>query len=177
MQNVMGEIAVITAQALQRIYGEVCTTDVTVETPPDIAMGDFAVPCFPFARQYKTSPAVIAQAVAAQLQADGMLGTWEAAGPYVNVRVQSQILFGAAIQPLQPLASTGRQVMVEYLSPNTNKPLHVGHVRNGVTGMSVASLLAFAGDDVVRTEVVNDRGVHICKSMLAWQRWDLHHCI
>lgn len=171
MQNVMGEIAVITAQALQRIYGEACTTDVTVETPPDIAMGDFAVPCFPFARQYKTSPAVIAQAVAAQLQADGMLGTWEAAGPYVNVRVQSQILFGAAIQPLQPLASTGRQVMVEYLSPNTNKPLHVGHVRNGVTGMSVASLLAFAGDDVVRTEVVNDRGVHICKSMLAWQRW------
>src|SRR6202000_1803153 len=63
----------------------------------------------------------------------------------------------------------GKKVMVEYSSPNTNKPLHLGHIRNNLLGYSVAGILKAAGYDVVKTNLVNDRGIHICKSMLAWQ--------
>jgi arginyl-tRNA synthetase len=63
----------------------------------------------------------------------------------------------------------GKKVMVEYSSPNTNKPLHLGHVRNNLLGYSVAQILAAAGYEVVKANLVNDRGIHICKSMLAWQ--------
>ena len=65
----------------------------------------------------------------------------------------------------------GKKVMVEYSSPNTNKPLHLGHVRNNLLGYSVAEILKADGYEVVKTNLVNDRGIHICKSMLAWQRF------
>lgn len=65
----------------------------------------------------------------------------------------------------------GKKVMVEYSSPNTNKPLHLGHVRNNLLGFSVAEILAAAGYEVIKTNLVNDRGIHICKSMLAWQKF------
>jgi len=67
--------------------------------------------------------------------------------------------------------SNGRKVMVEYSSPNTNKPLHLGHVRNNLLGYSVAELLKASGSEVFKVNLVNDRGIHICKSMLAWQKW------
>jgi arginyl-tRNA synthetase len=69
------------------------------------------------------------------------------------------------------IAPTGKKVMVEYSSPNTNKPLHLGHVRNNLLGYSVAELLKSNGSEVFKVNLVNDRGIHICKSMLAWQRW------
>ncbi|MEG0033572.1 MAG: arginine--tRNA ligase, partial [Mucinivorans sp.] len=68
-------------------------------------------------------------------------------------------------------APTGRTVMVEYSSPNTNKPLHLGHVRNNLLGYSVAKILQAAGNKVMKVNLVNDRGIHICKSMIAWQRY------
>ena len=67
------------------------------------------------------------------------------------------------------LPSTGRRIMVEFSSPNTNKPLHLGHVRNNLLGASISNLLKAAGNEVIKTTLVNDRGVHICKSMYAWQ--------
>ena len=67
------------------------------------------------------------------------------------------------------LPSTGRRIMVEFSSPNTNKPLHRGHVRNNLLGASISNLLKAAGNEVIKTTLVNDRGVHICKSMYAWQ--------
>jgi len=69
------------------------------------------------------------------------------------------------------IRSNGKKVMVEYSSPNTNKPLHLGHVRNNLLGYSVAELLKADGYDVFKVNLVNDRGIHICKSMLAWQKW------
>ncbi|MCA6439156.1 MAG: arginine--tRNA ligase, partial [Chitinophagaceae bacterium] len=66
-------------------------------------------------------------------------------------------------------ALTGERVMVEYSSPNTNKPLHLGHLRNNFLGKSIANILSFTGKDVIKTCIVNDRGIHICKSMIAWQ--------
>ena len=62
-----------------------------------------------------------------------------------------------------------KAVMVEYSSPNTNKPLHLGHIRNNLLGYSVAEIIAAAGNTVYKTQIINDRGIHICKSMLAWK--------
>ncbi|MYE91154.1 arginine--tRNA ligase, partial [Candidatus Poribacteria bacterium] len=99
--------------------------------------------------------------------------------PYLNVNIHNHILFGIVCdenaQQEERLGNTdmgqGQRVMVEYLSPNTNKPLHLGHIRNGVLGMGVSNLLEATGHTVVKANLVNDRGVHICKSMLAWQKW------
>lgn len=70
---------------------------------------------------------------------------------------------------IKPALSSGKQIMLEYSSPNTNKPLHLGHIRNNLLGYSVASILKTQGHNVVKVNIINDRGIHICKSMLAWQ--------
>jgi arginyl-tRNA synthetase len=77
----------------------------------------------------------------------------------------SQLDFGFAVPNSKPM------VMVEYSSPNTNKPLHLGHLRNIFLGYSVAEILKVAGHSVVKTQIINDRGIHICKSMLAWLKY------
>ena len=69
------------------------------------------------------------------------------------------------------LPEKGETIMVEYSSPNTNKPLHLGHVRNNLLGYSVAQILKAAGYNVIKTQIINDRGIHICKSMLAWEKF------
>ena len=90
-------------------------------------------------------------------------------GAFVNVRLADPFLMSRAGLP--PPAPKGRRVMVEYASPNTNKPLHLGHLRNIFLGESVARILTAAGNRVVRTQVINDRGIHICKSMVAYRRY------
>ena len=100
-------------------------------------------------------------------------------GPYVNYKVNNSVYFGSILSEViekgdlfgSSKIGLGQKVMVEYLSPNTNKPLHLGHLRNGSLGMSVSNILSFNGYDVVKSNLVNDRGVHICKSMLAWKKW------
>ncbi len=72
---------------------------------------------------------------------------------------------------VKPVGANSKTIMIEYSSPNTNKPLHLGHIRNNVLGFSVAEILKANGNKVIKTNIVNDRGIHICKSMLAWQRW------
>lgn len=155
---------------------------VVAEVPPKPELGDFGFPLFPFAKALRKAPPAIAQAVAAALAADPEargLGEAFAEGPYVNVRVAK----GAAVarvlrEALDPASSFGRpgtlagkRVMVEFSSPNTNKPLHLGHLRNDVLGESVSRILAACGADVRKVCVINDRGVHICKSMLAYSKF------
>ena len=77
----------------------------------------------------------------------------------------------SAAEDFGTLPPTGKRVMIEFSSPNTNKPLHLGHIRNNLLGWSVSKLLEANGHEVIRVNLVNDRGIHICKSMLAWLRW------
>ena len=70
-----------------------------------------------------------------------------------------------------PVCEEAETVMIEYSSPNTNKPLHLGHIRNNLLGCSVCNIIEATGKKVIKTNLVNDRGIHICKSMLAWQKW------
>jgi arginyl-tRNA synthetase len=115
----------------------------------------------------------------AEISADDVIDSVSVVNAYVNFKVKNnayfEAIFSEAISQGDEYGKTmdgaGQRVMVEYLSPNTNKPLHLGHMRNGSLGMSIARILAFCGSEVVKANLVNDRGVHICKSMLAWQRF------
>jgi arginyl-tRNA synthetase len=159
--------------------------------PPKPEMGDLALPAFPIAKRLGLPPPAAAARWAEMVRAElerpaGRLASLQIpvtrvqpAGPYLNITLEPAAmarlvtatiaergeLYGNAPHP------TGQTVMVEYSSPNTNKPLHLGHIRNGLLGMGISNLLEAAGDRVIRVSLVNDRGIHICKSMLAYQRW------
>ncbi len=166
------------AAAAQKIYNQP-PDGLEIGFPPTTDLGHFAVGCFPLAKQYRKSPAEIARKLAENMAADDVLQKAIATGPYLNLTVSPAILFGNISSEIisadntygESSAGRNQRVMVEYLSPNTNKPLHLGHLRNGALGMSVARLYESTGHWVVKANLINDRGVHICKSMLAWQRW------
>ena len=166
------------AASAQKIYNQI-PDGLEIGFPPSTDLGHFAVGCFPLAKQFRKSPAEIARNIAENLTPDDVLQKATATGPYLNLTVSPAKLFGDLCSEIISAdnsygeSSVGRdkRVMVEYLSPNTNKPLHLGHLRNGALGMSVAKLYELTGHWVVKANLINDRGVHICKSMLAWQRW------
>ena len=148
-------------------------------TPKDPSMGDLCFPCFPMARVLRKAPKVIAEEVAAALSPDEVIVETTAVNGYVNLRLNPCALFSVALgQVLREgdrfgagQADGGQHWMVEYSAPNTNKPLHLGHLRNNLLGAAIARILDFYGHRVTRINLINDRGVHICKSMLVYQRW------
>lgn len=152
-----------------------------VETPPSTEKGDIAFPMFPFARILKRNPAEIAGDVARHLQnAAGEEGAEvRTIGPYVNVFLDRASVFIDVVNTVLAAGSSygdggslaGTRVMIEFSCPNTNKPLHLGHLRNDALGESTARILAATGAEVRKVNLINDRGIHICKSMLAYQRF------
>ena len=176
--SIKNEILTAVAAACQNQFGQKPEA-LKLGYPPQVELGDFTVECFPLAKQFRQNPAQIAQAIAAEIEPNESIQSVRAVGPYLNVKIYNHVLFGNVcneiVQQGKNLGNTnmgyGQRVMVEYLSPNTNKPLHLGHIRNGVLGMGVSKLLEATGYTVVKANLVNDRGVHICKSMLAWRKW------
>lgn len=156
--------------------------DVTLSPAPDHVDANFAFACFPLAKAWRANPAKIAGELAEALEVgegDEVLSRVEAAGPYVNLTLRHEtvgrrVLDAVGDESRIAFGDSERQadevVMMEYVSPNTNKPLHLGHVRNAVLGRSVANLVASQGAKVWRSDIINDRGIHIAKSMVAYSR-------
>jgi len=149
-----------------------------VEIPPSDDLGDYAFPCFSLSRLLRKNPAQIAADLKAKIGPDdGLVKSGvrvESTGGYLNFFIDKRQLAESTLRQCAD-ASFGRgaaagRVVVEFASPNTNKPLHLGHLRNMSIGDSVARILAHCGCEVFRTSINNDRGVHICKSMLAYER-------
>ena len=138
--------------------------------------GDYTVVVFPLLRISHASPVATGEAIGNWLvQNCPEVEKFNAVQGFLNISLSNvywQNVLGsiASDKSFGQLSSTGKRVMVEFSSPNTNKPLHLGHVRNNLLGSSVSDLLKAAGDEVIKTTLVNDRGVHICKSMYAWQK-------
>ena len=137
--------------------------------------GDFALNCFRLAR-FCGGPAAAAEAVAGFLRGHADVEAVEVVKAFVNVTLRPAALcrdsvanVGALLDSARLEESARRRILIEYSAPNTNKPQHLGHVRNNTLGMSLASLLKRVGHDVIEINLVNDRGIHICKSMLAWK--------
>ncbi len=159
----------------------VAPESIVVQNAPNPEMGDLGAPMFAFAKALRMAPPQIAAGLVEKIT-DKSLGEFIAVGPYVNVKLDKS---GAASPILKAIKSqgdsygstgsdgkkplAGRRVMIEFSSPNTNKPLHLGHVRNDALGESVSRILKAAGADVYKVDLINNRGVHICKSMLAYK--------
>jgi len=152
--------------------------DKLLEIPPDPSLGDYAFPCFGLAKQLKKAPVAIAAELVAKIKPCGVISSVKAVGPYINFFVDKNKLAEHVLADILKCsvcygsgAVKQEKVMIEYPAPNTNKPLHLGHVRNMLLGNAVCNMLGFAGYTAIPINYVNDRGVHICKSMLAYKKW------
>ncbi|MEC5173406.1 arginine--tRNA ligase [Chryseobacterium nepalense] len=137
--------------------------------------GDFTIVTFPLVKQLKKNPETIGtelgQALTEQTE---LLESFNVVKGFLNVKVKNQFFidnFSALAENFDTVEKKDSTVMVEYSSPNTNKPLHLGHIRNNLLGFSVSQILEEAGYEVIKTQIINDRGIHICKSMLAWEKF------
>lgn len=137
-----------------------------LERPP-AELGDFAFPCFSLAKKLKKMPTLIAEEIAEQCR-DELFSRVEAKGPYVNFFLTQQAWLQTLNTPLTRELEK-ETVLLEFPSPNTNKPLHLGHVRNMILGSTMAEILTASGKKAVKVNLNNDRGVHICKSMIAYK--------
>jgi arginyl-tRNA synthetase len=152
---------------------------IKLDAPPNKEMGDFAFACFPLAKLLRQGPPQIAQKLAATIKPKGLLKEVKVVGPYLNFFVDYASFFENICSEIlthpenvgQSDIGQGEKILIEYSAPNTNKPLHLGHIRNNLLGMTVGNLLKACGYDVVLVNLVNDRGIHICKSMLAYQQF------
>ncbi len=149
----------------------------SIEQPPDEKLGDFSFPCFALAKELKKSPVEIAKILAEHItKLPPIISSVTATGPYVNFFLDPKVIMRKLLRTerLDPRLLRNdkkkKTVVIEYVSPNTNKPLHLGHIRNATLGDSVARLNEYEGKRIIRTCLVNDRGIHICKSMVAYQR-------
>lgn len=175
---------------LQRMYEESghegMLSPVVLQVPPKPEIGDLAFPLFAYAKAFSKAPNVLAQELSARVNAlDGDFGANKpdgeafALGPYMNVRVNMDSVVSQMYGKIKSSgASYGhsnlledRKVMIEFSCPNTNKPLHLGHVRNDCIGQSMSQILKACGANVMKVNLINNRGVHICKSMLAYQKF------
>ncbi|MDA3893994.1 MAG: arginine--tRNA ligase [Salinivirgaceae bacterium] len=141
--------------------------------------GDFTLVVFPFLKIAKKGPEQAAQAIGEELEKNvDEISNFNVVKGFLNLKLTDAywVDFLNAISKQEKFGivapeTSGKTIMVEYSSPNTNKPLHLGHIRNNLLGYSVAEILKANGHKVLKVNLVNDRGIHICKSMLAWQKW------
>ena len=163
-------------QAVSQIY-DVSLPSIEFQPTRKDFEGDVTVVVFPMLRHIKGNPVQIGEQVGAYLEKElamvtgfnvvkGFLNLVISDAYYLNFfnGIRENISFGIA-------TASDDAILVEYSSPNTNKPLHLGHIRNNLLGYSVAEILKASGKKVYKTQIINDRGIHICKSMLAWQRF------
>lgn len=154
---------------------------VHVGTPPNPEFGDISITCFGLAEKLGRPKETnfVADQLAMAIPSTARIASVSAAGPYVNITLNRKTISGPAIETILAEGKrygcnrtlAGKTFMVEYLSPNTNKPLHLGHLRNGVIGTTVARLLEACGATVLKVNNINDRGIRIIKSMLSYLKF------
>ncbi|MDP6717902.1 MAG: arginine--tRNA ligase, partial [Pirellulaceae bacterium] len=151
--------------------------DIAVDPCPADMTGDITINCFRLAKALRRKPDDIAEDVTAFCNNHEDVTSAERIKAFVNVTLTNASLFRdtfpntAALLPRNVIADDEKErFLVEYSAPNTNKPQHLGHVRNNTLGMAIGSILKRVGHDVTLVNLINDRGVHICKSMISYQR-------
>ena len=170
-------IALKASEAVKALYGaEAKPESMQVQVTRKEFEGDYTLVVFPLLRISHASPDATGTALGEWLTANcPEIAAFNSVKGFLNLTLSNlywqEVFRGITADPQYgTLPSTGKTIMVEFSSPNTNKPLHLGHIRNNLLGSSVSSLLAAAGNKVIKCTLVNDRGVHICKSMYAWQK-------
>ena len=169
-----------TADAVKALYGaEVAAESIVPSTTKKEFEGNLTIVVFPFLKASHKRPEDTAQEIGEYLVANcEAVEKFNVIKGFLNITIKPSF-WTSVLQSVEatenfgfkPVTDDSRLVMIEYSSPNTNKPLHLGHVRNNLLGFSLAKIMEANGNKVVKTNIVNDRGIHICKSMLAWLKW------
>ena len=178
--NIENEIVKATLKVVKELYGQdVDRTAVQLQKTRADFEGNLTLVVFPFLKISKKKPEDTAQEIGEKLiKETAVVASFNVVKGFLNL-VVSQSAWISLLNDINKDAHFGYKkagedsqlVMIEYSSPNTNKPLHLGHVRNNLLGWSLSRIMEANGYRVVKTNIVNDRGIHICKSMLAWQKW------
>ena len=174
--NLITNIKQTTANCINSLYGITITPEQVLvnATKPEFE-GDYTIVLFAFVKQLGKSPDALGNELGNAIKAaiPHLVTDFNIVKGFLNISISNDywIEFIKALNAdnLVPTISNPKKIMVEYSSPNTNKPLHLGHLRNNFLGWSIAEILSMQGNEVVKTCIVNDRGIHICKSMIAWQ--------
>ena len=168
------------SRAVKELYGvDTAPEDIVPQTTKKEFEGNLTIVVFPWVKAARQSPEAVGTAIGGWLvENEPAVARFNVIKGFLNLVIEprfwNQVLShiaGTENYGIVPVTDESPLVMVEYSSPNTNKPLHLGHVRNNLLGFSLAEILKACGNKVVKTNIVNDRGIHICKSMLAWQKW------
>ena len=176
MENKIKELLLL--NSVELFNTQISETSIQFQATRKDVKGDLTLVVFPFAKLMQTSPQLAGEKIGTFISEHSQeLDSFEVINGFLNLSfsdtywfnsfhaINANSTFGMASKNSQPM------IMVEYSSPNTNKPLHLGHLRNIFLGYSLAEILKAAGHEVIKTQVINDRGIHICKSMLAWEKF------
>ena len=174
--NLITNIKQSTANCINTLYNVSITPEQVLvnATKPEFE-GDYTIVLFAFVKQLGKSPDALGQALGSAIKAamPEIVIDFNIVKGFLNLSISNsywlEFVKSLNADNLLPSIANPKKIMVEYSSPNTNKPLHLGHLRNNFLGWSIAEILKLQGNDVVKTCIVNDRGIHICKSMIAWQ--------
>jgi arginyl-tRNA synthetase len=168
------------AKALQSLYSADAEANILkMETTKPDFVGDYTFVVFPFLRVSKKKPEETAAEIGEYLKVNcNEVENYNVIKGFLNLEITNSYWVNTFVNDISTAENFGKtqvgkgqKVMVEYSSPNTNKPLHLGHVRNNLLGYSVSQILEHNGYEVVKANLINDRGIHICKSMIAWQKF------
>ena len=174
MSTIQQQLQQELAKGLKTLF-QIDVTEIVLQETKKEFEGSYTLVVFPYTKQAGKAPAAIATDLGDYLLANcSIVKAFQVVQGFLNISIHDSAWLGllasvASDKNPYQLESKGEKVLIEYSSPNTNKPLHLGHLRNNFLGFSVAQILAAGGYEVVKTNLVNDRGIHICKSMLAYQ--------
>ena len=158
-------------EALKSLYG-LSVGKVAFEKTKKEFEGDYTLVVFPYVKASQKKPEDTANEIGTYLSNSPEVKNFNVVKGFLNLTISDSYWLNHFLSNTeQGVNKTAKTIMVEYSSPNTNKPLHLGHVRNNLLGYSVAEILKADGNTVIKANLVNDRGIHICKSMLAWQKF------
>lgn len=174
--KISGHLQHAVADAIQTLFGESIDPDTVIVQPTRKEFeGDYTVVIFPFVKKLRKSPADLGQVLGEYLvSSDESVSTFTVVQGFLNLSLSDTywlnllVSLGKSNDWWKPTQRSGR-ALVEFSSPNTNKPLHLGHIRNILLGWSMSRILEQLGHEVIKVQIVNDRGIAICKSMLAWK--------
>ena len=178
--NIENKIKEAVAKAVKELYGQEIKSDaVQLGLTRKDQKGDYTVVVFPLLRISKKSPEATGNEIGEYLKGSlSEIAVFEVIKGFLNLSLSHSYwinslneIRGDEDYGYVHAGDDSPLTMIEYSSPNTNKPLHLGHIRNNLLGYSLSRIVAVNGEKVVKTNIVNDRGIHICKSMLAWQKW------
>ena len=172
--NIEQHISEVVLRTVAALYGEVAPAQIQIQKTRKEFAGDYTLVTFPLLKVSRKSPEATATEIGERIVAENAeFGAFNVIKGFLNLSLNASFWSErfaeiATDDNYGVAAPTGRNIMIEYSSPNTNKPLHLGHIRNNLLGYSVAQILKANGHNVIKVNLVNDRGIHICKSMVAW---------